>query len=91
MGAYFNQLDIPIHNEAQLIAVLRQGAFTPVECPERVGPALADRAERIKIGLRKSVRLGITEPEAVYKRLGDARRRIQEMLPEIIAEVGQNQ
>jgi hypothetical protein len=91
LGAYCNQLHEPIKNMDDLLAALRRGAFTPVERPELVGPALEDRVERIKGAIRKSIRMGITEPEAVWRRVGNARKRVSEMLPQLLAEQEQAQ
>jgi predicted metal-dependent phosphoesterase TrpH len=91
LGSYYNKLHKSVSNMDELMDVLRRAAFTPMEQPERVRPALEDRVERIKIGIRRSIRMGITEPEAVWRRVGNARQRIYEMLPQVLAELEQAQ
>lgn len=80
LGTYASSFHVPVRNEHDLVAALRQRAFEPREWPERSLPALADRYSRQEQRIRRYIAEGISKPEVIWAKVGGALARVRRIV-----------
>lgn len=83
LGGYYNEFHVQVSNEAELLAALRNKAFTPMVQQDLLQPALDFRAERVAERLQRLIARGITDVDGLYAKVGGSRDRIRAVLESV--------